>query len=293
MSQQYPQPPTMPQAQAQAQAQAPQFRVPNPQQLYVQTRDTAGRISAAVSEQYLEFRRRYFGEPNPTLATIPLQSEAVQQTEGGKLAARTLQIVPQSVRQLPLVRDLMDHLQWERDIHTLTGRERVALHNLTMGFLYGTDGGIQPWYVEWLLDQMHRVQNIEHPKYYLAYPWHGLLYRSPQELAAFDQAVSSGDVYAIEQQTEHWAGQLISVLRDPLGSQPKLAFSGPHAEQSRILFELKTAAALALGAYLAVGAVRDILGARESSTPPQSAIDPFPPQMAQRMLPEPPPQRDF
>lgn len=287
MSQEYRQTP------ATSLAQRPPTRVPNPQQLYEQSRDTAARIYAAVAEQYLDFRRRFFGEPNPTLATLPPQSDVVQQTEGGKIADRTLHLMPHTVRELPLVRELMDHLQWETDIHTLTGRERIALHNMTMAFLYGTDGGIQPWYVEWLLEQMHRVQNVTHPKYYLAYPWHGLLYRSPEELAAFDQAVTTGNVYAIEQQMEHWAGQIIMVLRDPLGSQPKLAFSGPHADQSRILFELKTAAALALGAYLAVEAVRDLLGARQPATPPQSAIDAFPPQMAQRALPEAPPPPDF
>jgi len=273
--------------------QRQQIRVPNPQQLYEQTRDTAARIYNAVAEQYIQFRRQYFGEVQPSLAVAPAQTDVIQQTEAGKIADRALRLMPRAVRELPLIRELMDHLQWEVDIHTLTGRERTGLHNMAMAFLYGTDGGIQPWYVEWLLEQMHRIQGAGHSKYYLAYPWHGLLYRSPEELAAFDQAVAGGNVLAIEQQIEHWAGQLIMVLRDPLATQPKLAFSGPHGEERHILFNLKTSAAIALGAYLAVEAVRDLLSPHQPSTPPQSAIDPFPPQILQRVLPEEPPSQEF
>jgi hypothetical protein len=267
-------------------------RVPNPQQLYEQSRDTATRIYNAVAEQYLHFRQQFYGETQPSLATTPPQSDAVQQTESGKLASETLRLMPHAVRDLPLIRDLMDHLQWEADIHTLTGRERTALHNLAMTFLYGVDGGIQPWYVEWLVEQMHRIQAANHPKYYLAYPWQGLLYRSPDELAAFDEAVRAGNILVIEQQMEHWAGQLIMVLRDPLGSQTQLAFSGPQSKERRFLFNLKTAAAIALGAYLAYEAIHELLRPRQPSGPPQSVIQDVPSQLMQRLLPEgsPPPQ---
>ncbi len=265
---------------------APQ--APNPQQLYAQSRDSAARMYTAVAQQYLEFRRHFFGDPNPSLSTAPPSSDAIQQTETGKIANRALNLMPHAVRELPLVRELMDHLQWEVDIHTLTARERTALHNLAMVFLYGTDGGIQAWYVNWLLDEMHRIQGVAHPKYYLAYPWQGLLYRSPQELAAFDKAVASGNVLDIERHMEHYASQLIMVLRDPLATQPKLAFSGPHGEERHILFNLKTSAAIALGAYLAVEAVRDLLGQHATQAPPQSVLAPFPPQITQRMLPDAP-----
>jgi hypothetical protein len=268
-------------------------RLPNPQQLYAQTHDAAARLYNAVAEQYMQFRRQYYGEAQPSLATVPPQTDAVQQTEPGKIADRALHLMPRAVRELPLIRELMDHLQWEVDIHTLTGRERTALHNMAMVFLYGTDGGIQPWYVEWLLEQMHRIQGVTHGKYYLAYPWHGLLYRSPQELAAFDQAVGTGNILAIAQQMEHWASQLVMVLRDPLASQPKLAFSGPHGEERHMLFNLKTSAAVAVGAYLAYEAVRDLLGAHHETAPPQSVIEPWPPQMAQRVLPEAPPPKGY
>lgn len=270
------------------QQQQPAIHVPNPQQLFDQSRDVAARMYTAVAQQYLQFRRQYFGEADPNLATVPPMTDTIQQTETGKIADRALHLMPHAVRELPLVRELMDHLQWEVDIHTLTARERTALHNLAMVFLYGTDGGIQAWYVDWLLEQMHRIQGVTHPKYYLAYPWQGLLYRTPQELAAFDNAAQSGNVLEIEQHLEHYAGQLIMVLRDPLGTQPKLAFSGAHGEERRVLFNLKTSAAIALGAYLAVEAVRDLLGQHHTQAPPQSVIQSFPPQIMQRMLPDAP-----
>jgi hypothetical protein len=265
--------------------------VPNPQHLSEQTRDAAARLYTAVAQQYLLFRRDYCHDPTPSLAAPPPPSDFEQQTESGKIAERALRIVPHAVRGLPLIRDLLDHLQWEVDIHTLTSRERTALHNMAMVFLYGVDGGIQAWYVDWLLEQMHRIQGVTHPKYYLAYPWQGLLYRSPEQLVAFDKAVRGGNVLAIEEEMERFAGQLLGVLRDPLHTQPKLAFSGLHGEQRHLLFSLKTSAAIALGAYLAAEAVKDIIAGHEPAAPPQSVIQAFPPQITQHVLPEaPPPQ---
>lgn len=261
-------------------------RLPNGQQFYAQTRDSAARFYAAVADQYLVFRRDYFHDTQPSLATDPPRTDAVQQSETGKIADRALRVVPHAVRDLPLIRELMDHLQWEVDIHTLTSRERIDLHNITMVFLYGTDGGIQPWYVEWLVEQMHRIQGVTHPKYYLAFPWHGLLYRSNAELQAIDTSVQKGDVFEIERWLEHYAAQLVDVLKDPLRSQPKLAFSGPHAEERKMLFNLKTSAAIALGAYLAVEAARDLLGARHTTTPPESMLGPLPQQLMTRMIPD-------
>jgi hypothetical protein len=261
-------------------------RLPDPQRLVEQTRDAAARLYTAVAQQYLTFRRDYFHEPEPTLATPPPQSDAVQQTESGKIADRALRLMPHAVRDLPLIRELMDHLQWEVDIHTLTSRERISLHNIVLVFLYGTDGGIQPWFVEWLNQQMHSIQSVTHSKYYLAYPWHGLLYRTPDELRAFDTAVSQENILEIEREMERYAGQLITVLRDPLHTQPKLAFSGPHAEERRILFNLKTSAAVALGAYLAVEAVRDLFGQHHEPEAPDSAVAMFTPAQLPNILPE-------
>jgi len=268
------------------QGQGQPARLPNGQQLYAQTTDTAARFYNAVAEQYLAFRRDYFHDAQPSLATDPPRTDAVQQTESGKIADRALKVVPRAVRDLPLIRELMDHLQWEVDIHTLTSRERIDLHNISMVFLYGTDGGIQPWYVEWLVEQMHRIQGVTHPKYYLAFPWHGLLYRSPEDLTAIDTAVRRGDILEIERHLEHYGAQLVAVLKDPLHAQPKLAFSGPHAEERRMLFNLKTSAAIALGAYLAVEAARDLLGARHPAGPPESMLGPLPQQLMVRMIPE-------
>lgn len=277
-----------PQQQSQPPVQSLAPHVSNPQQLYAQTQNSAARMYTAVAHQYLQFRSVYFGETNPSLATTPPLTDAIQQTEPGKIADRGLHLMPHAVRELPLVRELMDHLQWEVDIHTLTSRERTALHNLAMVFLYGTDGGIQAWYVDWLLDQMHRIEGVTHPKYYLAYPWQGLLYRSPHDLTTFDNAVQTGNVPEIEHHVEHYAGQLIMVLRDPLATQPKLAFSGAHGEERHMLFTLKTSAAIALGAYLAVEAVRDLMGHHHTHEPPQSVLAPFPPQITQHMLPDAP-----
>ena len=88
------------------------------------------------------------------------------------------------IRELPLLRDMINHLQWEVDIHSLTEQERIELHNQTMVFLHGIQDGVQPWYVDWVLHVMQALQYVEHPDYYLAFPWQGILYRKPEELAS-------------------------------------------------------------------------------------------------------------
>lgn len=249
------------------------------------THDLAARLYAAVAEAYLEFRRRYCHESDPSLATIPPRSDEAQQTEGAHLAQGTLRLIPREAHAVPLVRDLMDQLQWVVDIHTLTGTERMRLHNLTMIFLYGVKDGIQAWYVEWLLESAHALAHVTNAKYYLAFPWQALLYRKPHDLAAFEAAVRAGDVAEIGREVQQMAEHLVTVLRDPLGTQPKLAFAGPDGEQRKLIFDLKTAAGLALGAYLAAETVHALMHPHQTAEPLRSAIG-LPPQLTPQVISE-------
>lgn len=260
-------------------------RAPDAERLATETRDFAGRVYAAVAEAYLDYRRRYFHEADPSLATIPPHSDDIQQTEGAHLAQGTLRLIPREAHAVPLVRDLMDQLQWVVDIHTLTGSERMRLHNLTMIFLYGVKDGVQAWYVEWLVASAHALERVTNSKYYLAFPWQALLYRKAHELEAFETAVRSGDIAEIEREIQQMAEHLILVLRDPLGTQPKLAFAGPDGERRKFIFDLKTSAGLALGAYLAAETVRSLIHPHETDAPIRSAIG-VPPQLTQQVISE-------
>jgi hypothetical protein len=240
---------------------------------------------SAVAEAYLDFRKTYYHEAAPTLDSVPQHSDEVLRSESGTIAEQTLRFVPKLIRELPLLRDMINHLQWEVDIHSLTEQERIELHNMTMVYLHGVQDGVQPWYVDWVLRVMQALQYIEHPDYYLAFPWQGLLYRSPQELAVFEQDVADGNINGIIQEMEGIGNGLVEALRDPLGIQPKLCFSGPHGERDRVIFTLKTSAALALAAYLAYDLARDLLRP-EHHQPPVSVIQGFPEALAGHVLPE-------
>lgn len=224
--------------------------------LAAQTRDAARELYEAVAQPYLNFRRIYCQETNPTLATVPPRTNEAQQTEGARLAAGALRLMPREVHAVPLARDLYDHLQWVVDIHTLTDNERIQLHNLTMVYLFGVRDGIQPWYVNWLLGAEHALHTRLNSKYFLAFPWQGIFFRAASDLAQFDAFVRAGKVEGIEAEVKHIGERFIDVLRDPLGTQPKLAFSGEDGERRKVIFDLKTSAGLALGAYLAVETVR-------------------------------------
>ena len=249
------------------------------------TRAAVQQIDAAVAQAYLDFRRTFYHEANPTLDSVPTPTNEVLRTEAGTIAEQTLRVVPRMIRELPLLRDLINHLQWEVDIHSLTEQERIELHNMTMVFLHGIQDGVQPWYIDWVLRVMQALQYIEHPDYYLAFPWQGLLYRSPQELATFEQAVTNGDVDGIMREVQRIGNGLVESLRDPLHIQSKLCFSGPHGERDRMIFTLKTSAALALGAYLAYDLAHDLLHP-DHHQPPVSVIQGFPEALAGHVLPE-------
>src|SRR5215831_123558 len=167
-----------------------------------QTRDFGGPASATIAQAYIQFRRSYYNETNPTLDSVPPQNSEIRRTQAGAIAERTLSLIPRAFRQLPLLRDIFNHLQWEVDIHSLTEQERIELHNMAMVFLHGVQNGIQPWYVAWALSIMEALQEVDHPDYYLAFPWQGLFYRSPDELVAIQRAVTSGDVVAIQREIE-------------------------------------------------------------------------------------------
>lgn len=248
-----------------------------------QTRDFAREQYDAVANPYLTFRRLFCQESNPTLATVPPRTKEAQQTEGARLAAGALRLMPKEIHAVPLVRDLYDHLQWVVDIHTLTDNERIQLHNLTMVYLFGVHDGIQPWYVSWLARAEHALHTHVHPKYFLAFPWQGIFFRAASELEQFDDAVVTGNVAGIQHEVKHIGDRFIDVLRDPLGTQPKLAFSGEDGERRKLIFDLKTSAGLALGAYLAVETVRALTHPHDEA--PIRSLITLPPELGSAVVP--------
>lgn len=259
--------------------------VTRPLTLAEATRSAAQQIEDTVAEAYLDFRRTYYHDANPTLDSVPAHSDEVLRTESGTIADETLRFVPRIIRELPLLRDMINHLQWEVDIHSLTEQERIELHNMTMVFLHGIQGGVQPWYVDWVLHVMQALQYVEHPDYYLAFPWQGMLYRKPEALAAFARAAAGNDVGAIIGEIQRIGKSLVEALHDPLGVQTKLCFSGPNGERNRTIFTLKTSAALALGAYLAYDLARDLLHP-DHHQPPVSVIQTYPEALADQIISE-------
>jgi hypothetical protein len=260
--------------------------VPNPAQLVEQTRDVAASIYSSLSEEYLSFRRHYYHESNPSIETAPPSSDEKIQTETARLAQRTLQFMPREVHAIPLVRELLDHLQWVHDIHTISEHERTTLNNFAMVLLHGVEDGIQPWLVDWLAEAEQRLQQATDRRYYLAFPWQGLLYRNPGELAAFEAAVRAGDISSIEHEVERLANGLITALRDPLGTQPELVFSGPDGERNKALFQLETTAGLALGAYLAADQLHNAIQPRQPQPALHSVIQPLPSAIVAHLMPE-------
>src|SRR5579871_827657 len=114
-------------ADAPSSAQQASTAVTRPLTLAEATRPAAQQIEAKVAQAYLDFRRTYYHDANPTLDSIPAHSDEVVRTEEGTIANETLRFVPKMIRDLPLLRDMINHLQWEIDIHTLTEQERIEL----------------------------------------------------------------------------------------------------------------------------------------------------------------------
>jgi hypothetical protein len=251
-------------------------KVSEPERLVSQTIVFARPMFAAVAEAYLQFRRVYYHEHQPSLATIPPAHAGIHQAELARVAESTLRVLPKVVKSFPILGSFLDHLQEVANLHSITERERTALHNMTITFLHGIKDGIQSWYVEWLLASAHRLSDVTDAHYYLTYPWDALLYLPPTALALLDTAVRTDNTPAIEHEIEQLASRLIKVLRDPIGTQPELAFTGPDGERHKRVFHLKTAVALALGAYLVADEVHTSLHPPTKATALGSVLAPLP-----------------
>lgn len=254
--------------------------ISHPDELAARTRDFAADVFEEVAEHYLAFRRVYYHEDQPSLATTPPRHAEVRRGELALLADNTLRLVPHAVKSLPLVGGLLEHLEEVANVHSISEKERTALHNMTIIFLYGVKDGIQPWYVEWLVATAHNLAGVTDEHYFMVFPWDACLYIEPRELVAFDAAVRTGDVAGIEWQIRQTANRLVEALRDPIEVQPRLAFTGPEAERRRALFHLKTATAVALGAYLITAELRTLLHKREVESALRSAQAPLPEDIA-------------
>lgn len=248
-----------------------------------QTRAWADTVSAQVAEHYLAFRRVYYHEARPSLDTVPPAHAEIHQAEIARLADNTLRLMPAALKSLPLLGGLLAHLQQVANIHSMSERERSTLHNLTMAFLHGLHGGIQPWYVSWLLASARSLSIEQHDGYYMQFPWDALLYHDAGQLRTFEQVVTQGDIAGVEGVLERLADRLVRALDDPIAVQPELAFTGPESERRRLTFRLKTSAALALGAYLVVEEARVLLHPHEAAPELRSALAPLPPELAAQM----------
>jgi hypothetical protein len=237
-----------------------------------------------VAQEYLAFRREYYHEERPSLETVPPSHSEIRQAEIARVAEGTLRVLPQALKNLPVLGGLLDHLEQVANIHSLSERDRTALHNMTMCFLYGVQCSIQPWYVEWLLASARRLSRETDPAYYMEYPWDGLLYQDPTQLAQLDAAVAAEDLPVIEAEISSLAGRLVQVLRDPVNTQVELAFIGPDGEERRRVFNLKTTAAITIGALLVAEEARLLLQPHQPQRATQSVLAPLPPALASHML---------
>lgn len=257
--------------------------LPRPAALASQTQDFAAQVFAEVAQQYLAFRREYYHEEQPSLETAPPSHTEIHQAEIARVAEGTLRMLPQALKNLPVLGGLLDHLQQVASIHSLSEHDRTALHNMTMCFLYGVRGGIQPWYVEWMLATAHNLNRLTDPEYYMQYPWDGLLYKDPAQLAQFDAAVAAEDVPIIQGEINDLAGKLVKVLHDPINTQVDLAFVGPDAAERRRVFDLKTTAAIAIGALLVAEEARLLLQPHHERPTTQSVLAPLPPELSSHL----------
>lgn len=256
---------------------------PNLSDLAEQTSAFADKIFKAVASAYLAFRREYYNEPQPSLDTLPQANAEIRKSELALLIESTMRLTPQVIKSIPLVGGFLTHLRQVADMHSIAEEERTALHTLTIGFLRGIQGGIQPWYVDWLLTSAHNLSRINDLDYYLEFPFDGILYHDPTTLAALETAVRRGDTEALEDEIERLANRLIKVLRDPVHTQPRLAFTGPNGDHRRTMFDLKTVAGLGLLAYLIAAEVRALSQPRHAG-PPRSALAPLPTQQQAQVI---------
>lgn len=258
---------------------------PNQQDLAAQTRAFADEMYQAVAEAYLAFRREYYHESEPDLATLPPAHAEIRKSELALLSESALRLTPKAVTSIPLVGGFVKHLERVADMRSISEDERTALHNLTIGFLHGVHGGVQPWYVEWLLNSARNLSQISDFDYYLDFPYDGLLYRDPVSLAAFEKAVNTNDVAALQREIKRLSIDLIEALRDPIHAQSRLSFTGPDGDHRRLMFELETAAGIALLSYLAVNETRKLVRPRQPHVA-RSALAPLPTDLQSRDITE-------
>ena len=256
---------------------------PNSHELAEQTKPFAAQVFQAVASAYLEFRRDYYHEAQPSLATTPPAHTEIRKAELALFMESILRATPQAIKSIPIVGAFLQHLEQVADMHSIAEEERTALHNLAIGFLHGVHGGIQPWYVEWLLASAQNLSQVNQIDYYLIFPFDGLLYRDPAELASFEAAVRTDDIKALQKEIEHLATRLIAALQNPVRAQPALAFTGPDGEHRRFVFNLMTVAGLALAAYLITAEARHIIHPRHA-TDPRSALAPLPVRLSARVV---------
>ncbi len=77
---------------------------------------------------------------------------------------------PPAVKSLPIVGGLIEHLKNVANLHSISERERTALHNLATVVLDGLTDGIQPWCIAWRLEMARRLSNVPDGEYYLTFP---------------------------------------------------------------------------------------------------------------------------
>ncbi|HEX5159916.1 MAG TPA: hypothetical protein VFW17_22100 [Ktedonobacterales bacterium] len=250
-----------------------------------ETQATAARLYDAVAAAYLDFRRTYYHEEQPSLATTPPAHDEIHRADIALLAESTLRLVPTSVRTLPVVGGLVDHLRQVSDLNSISESERTALHNMTMAFLYGMKNGIQPWYVDWALASAKHLARVQGGEYFATFPWDACLYMTEDNLARFQQAIHANERSDIERAMQLIADHLITALRNPVEAQFEFAFTGPDAERRRTAFRLKTAAVMALGAYLVTEEVRSLLHPQERHVVSASVLAPLPPELSAHRVP--------
>lgn len=248
------------------------------------TRDPAAELYAAVAREYLEFRREYYHEDTPDLSRPPSPHAEIRQGELAGVCRSVLRLVPQAVHSIPLVGGFLEHLEQVADVHSISEQERSELHNVAMLYLHGMRDGVQWWYVEWLLASARNLAQLDGIEYYLDHPWDALMYHSPAELRRLETAVQAVDHAALQGEMERLATHLIKALHDPIAMHAELTFTGPKADRQRQVFQLKTAAALALGAYLIVEQVQQMVHPRRPSVSSKRRLAPVPAEMDTTVL---------
>jgi hypothetical protein len=143
-------------------------------------------------------------------------------------------------------------------------------------FLYGVQGGLQPWFVEWFLATAQELAEVRDERYFMRYPWDACLYLDAQELAELKAAVRTGNGREIEPFVQQLADQLLEALHDPVKAQAEFAFTGPDAERQKTIFTLKTVAAITLVVYVVSSGARALLADHKPKVPLQSVRAPLP-----------------